>query len=149
MNDDLDALLREHYRRAAEGIVPDAELVERVLGADRPPRARSWPRVLAAAAAITVVTIVTWNLALPTHSVDPSVPPVAPSIVSSSERPARPPSAWPINIPSPTMRWTRPSPVPLPRHTKTPPAIPSTRPSVPVPRPKTTAPPSTQGPTGG
>src|SRR5262249_10239108 len=69
MSDDLEALLREHYRRAADGIQPDAELIARSRDAarsgDTARLARTWPRVLIAAAAIAVIAALTWGLLKP------------------------------------------------------------------------------------
>jgi hypothetical protein len=79
MSEDLEALLREHYRRAAESITPDAELVERGRRAARPTRTRTWPRVLAAAAAIAVIAAVTWGLLRPVHRDQSPVTPPAPA----------------------------------------------------------------------
>lgn len=107
MSEDLEALLREHYRRAAEGIVPDAELVERGQRAVRPTRARTWPRVLAAAAAIAVIAAVTWGLLHPTRrDQSPATPPVP---VSDAPSPT-PPTPRPAQTPTPRATVTRPLP---------------------------------------
>jgi hypothetical protein len=91
MSEDLEALLREHYRRAAEGITPDAELVERGRRAARPTRARTWPRVLAAAAAIAVIAAVTWGLLRPAHrDQSPATPPAPPAPAGDVPMPSPP-----------------------------------------------------------
>jgi len=110
MSEDLEALLREHYRRAAEEIVPDARLIERGRRAVRPRRARTWPRVLAAAAAIAVIAAVTWGLLRPVHRHESPATPPAP--VSDVPAPTAPPSG----------RTTRPTKPPAPRPTVSRPA---------------------------
>jgi len=110
MSEDLEALLREHYRRAAEGIVPDAEVVERGRRAVRPARARTWPRVLAAAAAIAVVAAVTWGLLRPVHRGAPPVTPPAPvTDVPPTTAPSSP-STHPSRRPAFSEPPVRPSP---------------------------------------
>jgi hypothetical protein len=92
MSEELEALLREHYRRAAEGIVPDADVIERGRRAARPMRARTWPRVLAAAAAIAVIAVVTWGLLRPVHhDQSPSTPPAPAGDVSTPTPTPTPP----------------------------------------------------------
>lgn len=128
MSEDLEALLREHYRRAAEGIVPDAELVERGRRAVRPTRARAWPRVLAAAAAIAVIAAVTWGLLRPGHRDQSPVTPPAPV----SDAPA-PPMTRPAETPTPRATVTRP--VPSGSHARAPARLPPTSPVRAVPTP--------------
>lgn len=126
MSEDLEALLREHYRRTAEGITPDAELVERGRRAARPTRARTWPRVLAAAAAIAVIAAVTWGLLRPVHrDQSPATPPAPAGDVPMPSPPPRTPS------PASTVR-PRVSP-PLPRGTPVRSAPTSPARAVPIP----------------
>lgn len=116
MTDDLDALLREHYRRTAEGIVPDRELIERAARARRPAPVRTWPQVLAAAAAVVVVAV-TWFLLRPSHRSEKPVAPPAPVV---DVPPSRPPL---------------PTPMPSPTQTRRPTASPSARPTARRPHP--------------
>jgi hypothetical protein len=110
MSEDLDALLREHYRRAAETMVPDPDVVDRAraAGRTRPSPARTWPRLLAAAAAIAAIAMVTWGLLRPIHR---------------SERPATPPRPAVDLTPAPTRT---PVPVPRPSHRRQ--VVPGVRP---------------------
>ncbi|MDN3353685.1 hypothetical protein [Actinomadura sp. DC4] len=102
MSEDLEALLREHYRRAAERIVPGADLVERGRAA-RPSRARTWPRVLAAAAAIAVVAAVTWGLLRPAHRHEtPATPPAPATRVPSPSVSPMPSRTGILPVPVPT-----------------------------------------------
>jgi hypothetical protein len=123
MSEDLEDLLREHYRRAAEGIAPDTELVERGRSAVRPARARTWPRVLAAAAAIAVIAAVTWGLLRPVHRDEsPATPPAPVSQVPSPTPPPSPPSRPKPRPTGPaTPRPTVSRPIPSKAHA-TPPA---------------------------
>ncbi|MEW2356751.1 hypothetical protein [Spirillospora sp. NPDC029432] len=107
MNDELETLLREHYRRGADRIGPDAELLHRLRNAADPatprPRARPgrpWLRaglwavpVLAAAAAVLAFALLG-------------------SGERREERPAPLVPAPSLTVPVPTP--TGPSPVPRP-----------------------------------
>lgn len=133
MSDDLEALLREHYRRAAEDIRPDADLVTRYRNAARPRIARAWPRVLLAAAAVAVVVLLAWGLLRPGGRAVPVAPPATPGTGSPVPVPPRPVRTSPSGVPAPTRTATA-----LP--SKAPPRVraPSGMPPVPV----RTAPPS-------
>ncbi|MCO6008751.1 hypothetical protein NE236_27630 [Actinoallomurus purpureus] len=101
MSDDLDALLREHYRRAADGVQPDAELMDRFRRAGRPTRAvRSWPRMLLAAAAVVAIALVAWSLSRPDHPGRRGVPMAPPPATTVPSPP----------MPSPSPLTTRPTP---------------------------------------
>ena len=113
MSEDLEALLREHYRRAAEGIMPDANLVARTRRAARPAAVRTWPWMLATAAAVAVIAAVTWGLLRPGHSSTPVAPP--PATVSHSPSPAPPPPT----ATSPARPTAPPRRLPLPHPTVT------------------------------
>ncbi|MEV5704341.1 hypothetical protein [Actinoallomurus sp. NPDC052274] len=124
MSDDLDALLRDHYRRAAEGVRPDAELIDRLRNTARPARAvPGWPRMLLAAAAVAAIALVTWGLLRPDHPAEPSdhSVPVAPPSATTVVTPSPEPSVRPVR---PRQRATRPerrtpSARPTPRPTRT------------------------------
>jgi hypothetical protein len=121
MSEDLDALLREHYRRAAETIVPDTELVERGRAAGRTYTSpvRTWPRLVAAAAVIAAIAAVTWGLLRPAHrSEQPATPPVP--MVDVTPRPTPTPVPWPS--PSRQIRpaHSPPDPVRVPPRRRTP-----------------------------
>ncbi len=110
MSDDLEALLRDHYRRAAEDIRPSAELVARVRNTARPKRASRWPPALAAAAAVVIVTVVTWGLLRSSgHEETPVSPPPATVDVTPTPSP----------IPTPSDRTPEPSRPPIPSPTRT------------------------------
>jgi hypothetical protein len=103
MSEDLEALLREHYRRAAEDIRPDAGLVTRLRHGPRPARVRTWPRVLAAAAAVVIVALATWGLFRPARHEAPVAPP--PATVGGSPVPRTPtPSSSPRSVRPPVRR---------------------------------------------
>lgn len=132
MSDDLDALLREHYRRAAEGVQPDRELIDRLRTAGRPARAvPGWPRMLLAAAAVAAIALLTWGLLRPEHPAEPSrhSVPIAPPPASTG-----PPS--PTAPPSMPTRTRAPHTRPVPGVTERPTLPPSARPT---PRPTRTA----------
>jgi hypothetical protein len=108
MSDDLDALLRDHYRRAAEGVQPDHELIDRLRNAARPARAvPGWPRMLLAAAAVAAIALVAWGLLRPDHPAAPSrrTVPIAPPPTTTAPTPP-PHSSTPTEHPSP--RPTKP-----------------------------------------
>lgn len=144
MSDDLESLLREHYRRAAEDVRPEPELVARYRNAARPARvAPVWPRVLLAAAAVAAVALVTWSLLRSPHRGTPVAPPApatgAPSPVT------RTPSAVPTPVPTvrrpdppsrvPPARAPKPA-RPLPRRVRTVAPVPDSAPTrAPVPSP--------------
>ncbi|GAA4635062.1 hypothetical protein GCM10023196_079050 [Actinoallomurus vinaceus] len=137
MSDDLDALLREHYRRAAEGIQPDAELIDRYRGSARPTRTvPAWPRMLLAAAAVAGIALLTWGLLKPDHPGRRSVPlapPPATSVPSPSTTHTSPRTT---NSSTPGVR---PHPLPTRRpggHPKAtvPPTPSPTHPGIPMPR---------------
>lgn len=106
MRDDLEDLLTEHYRRAAEDIEPDTVLIDRCRGAARPAWAfpvRWGP--LAAAAAVTLAVLAGWLL-WPDRSSAPVAPPIAPA---RSAPPATPTGeATPRATPRPTPTRTVP-----------------------------------------
>ncbi|GAA4612234.1 hypothetical protein GCM10023195_52280 [Actinoallomurus liliacearum] len=147
MSDDLDALLRDHYRRAAEGVRPDPELIDRFRNTARPARAvPGWPRLLLAAAAVAAIALVAWGLLRPDHRAEPSdhsvpiAPPSATTVVTPSPEPS-------VRTARPRQRTTKPErrtpsarPTPTPRPTRTAAGTPS--PS------STTTPSSTPRPTG-
>ncbi len=127
MSDDLEDLLRDHYRRAAENIDPDAALLARVREATRAPRPKTWPLALAAAAAVALVTIAAWGLLRPSgHREQPVTPrlPVPPAVATT------PSPSPPAPTPSPT-RARRPQASSPPR-LRTPPEIRPSR-AYPVP----------------
>lgn len=100
MSDDVESLLREHYRRAAEDVRPAPELVARYRNAGRPTRvAPAWPRVLLAAAAVAAVAFVTWSLLRSPHRSTPVAPPPAPATGAPSPV-TRSPSAVPAPVPT-------------------------------------------------
>ena len=116
MSDDLDALLRDHYRRGAESVRPDAELVARIRNATRPKRVNRRLPALAAAAAVILLTLVSWVLLRPGHQETPVSPPppaVSPPMPTPSSRvprPSRPPvpsSLAPSPRPTPTSPTSR------------------------------------------
>ncbi|GLY83829.1 hypothetical protein [Actinoallomurus iriomotensis] len=104
MRDDLEDLLTEHYRRAAEDIEPDAGLIDRCRGAARTGwafPARWGPLVAAAAVALAVLTgWLLWPDQRPA-SVPPPVSPVR------SAPPASPSGGTPVT-PRPTPTGVRP-----------------------------------------
>ncbi|WP_433175245.1 hypothetical protein [Actinoallomurus sp. CA-150999] len=149
MSDDLDALLREHYRRAAEGIQPDAELIERYRGSVTPRRTvPAWPRMLLAAAAVAGIALLAWGLLKPDHPGRRSVP-LAPPPATAVPSPSTTHSSAPTTTPSrpvapPHPRATKPpgarrkvtvSPTPSPTHpgVPTPNASPTRLPNAPRP----------------
>lgn len=121
MADDLEDLLREHYRRAAEDVRPDVELLTRYRNAVRPARsAPAWPRILFAAAAVAAVALLTWGFLRGIGRDVPATPPPAsgtspspaarpPSPRESTPRPPAPPTARPVtSATSPAKRSARP-----------------------------------------
>ena len=137
MSDDLDALLREHYRRAAEGIQPDAELIDRYRGSARPTRTLpTWPRMLLAAAAVAGIALLTWGLLKPDHPGRRSVP-LAPPPATAVPSPSTTHTSAPTTNPSPPeVRRPRTTKPPGGRHKATvlPTPTPSpTRPGIPIP----------------
>ncbi|QKW38690.1 hypothetical protein HUT06_35610 [Actinomadura sp. NAK00032] len=146
MNDDLDALLREHYRAAADGIRPDPAAVRRFQDAGRaaaPARAgaaRRWtlPTLAAAvtAAVLVAVAVLFWPGARDPEPPRPMAPPVSPVSPVSPASP-EPSESWPAaQPPTPT-----PS-APVPGQTAAPEA---TRPG--STRPGSTGVPSSPAPT--
>ncbi|GAB3963774.1 hypothetical protein GCM10029978_022720 [Actinoallomurus acanthiterrae] len=128
MSDDLDALLREHYRRAAEGIQPDAELIDRFRGSARPTRTvPAWPRMLLAAATVAGIALLAWGLLKPDHPGRRSVPLAPPPTTAV-------PSPSPTHPSAPTITPSRPGVPPHPRVTK-PPGARRTATVQPTPRP--------------
>ncbi|MCO5971491.1 hypothetical protein [Actinoallomurus soli] len=146
MSDDLDALLRDHYRRAAEGVQPDRELIDRLRNTTRPARAvAGWPRVLLAAAAVAAIALLAWGLLRPDHAAEPSrrSVPIAP-LPATTEPPSH---HLPTPTPTPTPTRTKAHPVSRPprRGPRPTPARPTPRPTLTVngtPRPAPTATPS-------
>lgn len=140
MSENFEDLLRDHYRRAAESIRPDAELVDCYRSAGRP--ARALPvraSVLLAAAAVALTALVTWGLLRPGHRDVPVTPPPLPTGHTS---PLVTPS--PVVTPSPS-RPDPPSPPPIRRPPGRIAATPVPQPPQPVTRtPAPTAHPSTR-----
>lgn len=85
MSENFEDLLRDHYRRAADGIQPDKELIDRCRSAGRPARvlpARVLPvrpSMLLAAAAVALTALLTWGLLRPGHRSVPVAPPTSPA----------------------------------------------------------------------
>ncbi|MCO5994041.1 hypothetical protein [Actinoallomurus rhizosphaericola] len=142
MSDDLDALLRDHYRRAAEGVQPDRELIDRLRNTARPARAvAGWPRALLAAAAVAAIALLAWGLLRPDHAAEPSrrSVPIAP-LPATTEPPSH-------HLPTPTPTRTKAHPVSRPpkRGPRPPSAPPTPRPTLTrnwTPRPAPTGTPS-------
>ncbi|MFB9838524.1 hypothetical protein [Actinoallomurus acaciae] len=99
MRDDLEDLLTEHYRRAAEDIEPDAALIDRYRGAARPARAFPvrWGPLAVAAAAVVLAVLTGWLL-WPDRSPAPVAPPIAPA----GSAPPKMPNADTTPRPTPT-----------------------------------------------
>jgi hypothetical protein len=137
MSENFEDLLRDHYRRAAENIRPDTELLDRYRRAGRP--ARALPvraSVLLAAAAVALTALVTWGLLRPGHREAPPGPPL----------PAGRPTSSPVTPPTVT-----PSPTPTGPHGSAPVRRPPARSSAtPSPRPPQVTSPTTRthAPTG-
>jgi len=133
MSENFEDLLRDHYRRAAESIRPDAELVDRYRSAGRP--ARALPvraSVLLAAAAVALTALVTWGLLRPGHRDVPVTPPPLPTGHTS-------PLVTPSPSPSPSP--SRPDPPGSPPIRRPPSRIAATPvPRPPQPGPRTSAP---------
>ncbi|MFC5748921.1 hypothetical protein [Actinomadura rugatobispora] len=133
MNDDLETLVREHYRRAADGIHPDPALLHRLQNpgdagesaarrAPGPGRRRLFRWAVPVLAAVAVALVFLWPA-----DERPSAP-----------RPISPPSEAPVMpVPSPSVpapmgtapspRW--PAPSRPPRATQPVPAVPGIGPS--------------------
>jgi len=109
MNEDLETMLREHYRRAAENIQPDADLIgscRNVPRRTRPTRVRAvptaWPTWVAAAAA-AAIALATWAMLRPGPPPHRDVP-IAPPAVTTPV-----PSPRPSPLPSRLDRVPRPA----------------------------------------
>lgn len=126
MNDDLDALLREHYRAAADEIRPDPAAVRRFQDAGRaaaPMRARAararaarrWtlPTLAAAvtAAVLVAVAVLFWPGVREPEPPRPMAPPVSPV----SPAPPEPSESWPGPLtPSPVPSTSEPGRTAMP-----------------------------------
>lgn len=127
MRDDLEDLLTEHYRRAAQDIEPDATLINRCRGAARPAWAfpAGWGPLMAAAA-VTLAVLAGWLL-WPDRSSVPVAPPISP--VRSA--PPASPTGGVTQRPTPTR--TAPAPMREPSNrTSSPPVGRRGNPSLPV-----------------
>jgi len=113
MNEDLDALLRDHYRRAAENIQPDADLIDRYRNVSRPARVLpGWVRILPAAAAAAAIALAAWSILR-----------IGPS--THHDTPIAPPPTMTTGVPSPASTGlATPEPV---HRSSTPPKVRSTR----------------------
>lgn len=111
MNDELEALLRDHYRAAADHITADPGTVRRFQDAGRaaaPERRTRWrwafPTLAAAVTAAVLVTIALflWPGGGPAAKPHPMAPPASPSVpeMPAATPPARP-SAAPTRNPEP------------------------------------------------
>ena len=125
MSERAEDLIRDHYRRVAENIRPDAELIDRYRNAGRPARARPVRAgLLLAAAAVALTALVTWGLLRPGHRDVPVTPPPSPTGHPS-------PVVTPTPSPSPSKPRTPSSP-PVRRAPDQGTARPSSRPTRPV-----------------
>ncbi|MFI0351884.1 hypothetical protein [Actinomadura sp. 9N407] len=145
MSDELETLLREHYRRGADRIQPDGALLHRLRNAADPahgaspgrirrrfrPRAGLWA-VPVLAAAVVIALVLLWP---------------------GGERPARP---EPLSPPGPTPSQSVTPPVPKPTHSPTrsptnrPPRSPASEMPIPAPtsEPSPPSPSRVPGPAG-
>lgn len=152
MTDDLDGMLRDHYRRAAERIEPDAALIARARNARTAPQEARWRWPLAVAAAtamvlIAVSAIVARPAGTQTRPLAPATTPSqalpSPSMVPVDPTPARhtyrPPTGRPLPIRTPSVPSTRAVPTPtraVPSPTRAVPSLnPITSPPTPSPTP--------------
>lgn len=139
MNDELEALLRDHYRAAADHITADPGTVRRFQDAGRaaaPERRtrRRWafPALAAAVTAAVLVTIALflWPGGGGPAKPQPMAPPASPSVPGPREPTATPsarPSASPTRIPEPGVPLRgRPGATPHPTATHTRRAVPPT-----------------------
>ncbi|MEU8343556.1 hypothetical protein SAMN05443665_1012138 [Actinomadura meyerae] len=155
MSDDLDALLREHYRAAADGIRPDPAAVRRFQDAGRaaaPARAvRRWtlPTLAAAvtAAVLVAVAVLVWPGVREPEPPRPMAPPVSPVSPASPEPRTVPPEPWTgPPVPSPSSPVPGMGAVPEPSR---PGGAPSASPPSSVQTPSPTGPAPTASPTPG
>lgn len=135
MNEDLDALLRDHYRAAADEIHADADAVRRFQDAGHaaaPARTsvlRRWtfPALAAAvtAAVLVAAAVLFWPDAHRPEAPRPMAPPATPApMPTPSAEPSVQPSAPPTATPSPSAP-DRSSRRPVPTHAVAPTATPA------------------------
>ncbi|GAA1851055.1 hypothetical protein [Actinomadura bangladeshensis] len=137
MNEDLDALLRDHYRAAADEIHADADTVRRFQDAGRaaaPARTsvlRRWtfPALAAAvtAAVLVAAAVLFWPDAHRPEPPRPMAPPATPAPTPTAEPSVQPsvqPSVPPTATPSPSAA-DRSLRRPVPRHAVAPTATPA------------------------
>ncbi|WP_433463807.1 hypothetical protein [Spirillospora sp. CA-128828] len=154
MNDDLDALLRDHYRTAADGIRADPGTVRRFQDAGRaaaPARfvaLRRWtfPALAAAvtAAVLVAVAVLFWPGVRHPDPPRPLAPPASPAPSPSPTPSARPGTVRPSPSTSPSTTPEKATPTPTGTTSVVPPtasptAVPEGRPSGPGAPPATPA----------
>ncbi|GAA1777531.1 hypothetical protein [Actinomadura chokoriensis] len=137
MNEDLDALLRDHYRAAADEIHADAGTVRRFQDAGRAAASartsvlRRWtfPALAAAvtAAVLVAAAVLFWPGAHRPEPPRPLAPPATPAPAPTpSAEPSAQPSAPPTATPSPSPSTAdRPPRRPVPAHAVAPTATPA------------------------
>ncbi|GAA1562105.1 hypothetical protein GCM10009678_51260 [Actinomadura kijaniata] len=145
MDPELESRLREHYRRAADGIRPDPDLMRRLHDADRAavPWWRRWaaPALAAAVTAgvIVAIAVLLWSRPGTPEPVGPLAPPVETGSPTPTS-PSVPPPSPTDNVPSPPATVS-PTPPPTPRS-----AGPSRSPAAPPRTSSTPTGPPTLGP---
>ncbi|WP_157419771.1 hypothetical protein [Actinomadura kijaniata] len=119
MDPELESRLREHYRRAADGIRPDPDLMRRLHDTDRAtvPWWRRWAAPVLAAAVtagvIVAIAVLLWPRSGPPGPLGPPAPPVETGSPTPTPTLTPPPSPT-DNVPSPPATVS-PTPPPTPR----------------------------------
>ncbi|QXJ21715.1 hypothetical protein AGRA3207_002597 [Actinomadura graeca] len=135
MSDELDALLRDHYRAAADRVHADAETVRRFQEAGRavPPSrgVRRWTIPTLAAAVTAAVLVAVAFLLWPGRGTERQEPP----------NPVAPPASTAPEVPLPPQPSSPPKPSRTPEQTPTPDPPPQTLGPTPGPGPSTQEPP--------
>ncbi|WP_433327963.1 hypothetical protein [Spirillospora sp. CA-294931] len=162
MNDELETLLRNHYRRAADEIHADGELVRRLqdAGPQRRPARRRWALPMVAAGATAAVVVIVALFLWPGPRQERAPRPVAPPSRTVQPTPIAPlptyppsgglPPVYPPGVQTPSA--TPEEPTPLPTGEATP--SPTKHPESPLPshpsniRPTPSSTPTEPAPTG-